>query len=171
MTVIAQDDHLTAGAWAACEWTSFNRGYKFFFSLRIYNSCEKRGLHFQALKTTTQEEPNKSLFQFLSQCINYLARTNKKLIYAWVGAIPVCGEIHEWLQSLVVRLNWLNEFCQRSLSADDFFIAGISLNDLAKQARRCLLFVMQVVISCLTHRCFHIDIPLFHAVTIFIIQS
>ena len=58
--------------------------------------------------SSTQEEPNKSLFQFLSQCMNYLARTKKKLIYAWVGAIPVCGEIHEWLQSLVARLNWLN---------------------------------------------------------------
>ena len=25
MTVIAQDDHLTAGAWAACEYTSLNK--------------------------------------------------------------------------------------------------------------------------------------------------
>ena len=29
--------------------------------------------------------------------------------------------------SLVFRLNWLNEFCQQSLSANDFFIAGIVL--------------------------------------------
>ena len=47
----------------------------------------------------------------------------------------VSGEIQEWLRSLVVRLNWLNEFCRRSLSADEFFIAGISLNDLSKQER------------------------------------
>ena len=56
----------------------------------------------------------------------------QKLLNVWVGAIPVSGEIQEWLQSLVVRLNWPNEFCQRSLLADDFFIAGISLNDLAE---------------------------------------
>ena len=74
------------------------------------------------------------------QRINYLAGT--KLIYTWVGAIPVCGEIHEWLQSLVVRLNSLNEFCQRSLSAGDFLIAGISLNDLTEQDRLFPLFVM-----------------------------
>ena len=29
--------------------------------------------------------------------------------------------------SLVFRLNWLNESCQQSLSANDFFIAGIVL--------------------------------------------
>ena len=40
-----------------------------------------------------------------------------------------------WLQSLVARLNWLNDFCQRSLSADDIFIAGISLNDLTEQEK------------------------------------
>ena len=81
-------------------------------------------------------------FSFLSQWINYLARTKKKLIYVWVGAIPVCGEIHETLQSLVVRLNWLNKFFQGSFSADAFFIAGISLNDVAEQARLCLFFIM-----------------------------
>ena len=32
-------------------------------------------------------------------------QNEKKLIYTWVGAIPVSGEIQEWLQSLVVRLN------------------------------------------------------------------
>ena len=63
---------------------------------------------------------------------NYFKIIEKKLINVWVGAIPVSGEIQEWLQSLVVRLNWLNEFCQRNLSADDFFIAGISLNDLER---------------------------------------
>ena len=52
----------------------------------------------------------------------------QKFLNVWVGAIPVSGEIQEWLQSLIVRLNWLK-------SADDFFIAGISLNDLAEQAR------------------------------------
>ena len=31
---------------------------------------------------------------------------------------------------------------KRVLSADDFFIVGISLNDLAEQARLCLLFIM-----------------------------
>ena len=66
---------------------------------------------------------------------NYLKIIEKKLINVLVGAIPVSGEIQEWLRSLVVRLNWLNEFCQRSLSADSFFIAGISLNDLAERER------------------------------------
>ena len=31
----------------------------------------------------------------------------QKLLNVWVGAIPVSGEIREWLQSPVVRLNWL----------------------------------------------------------------
>ena len=48
-------------------------------------------------------------------------QNENKLIYTLVGAIPVSGEIQEWPQSLVIRLNWLNEFCQRSLAADDFF--------------------------------------------------
>ena len=33
---------------------------------------------------------------------------------ARVGAIPVSGEIQEWLQFLIVCLNWLNELSQRS---------------------------------------------------------
>ena len=38
----------------------------------------------------------------------------KNLINARVRAIPVSGEIKEWLQSLIFRLNRLNEFSQRS---------------------------------------------------------
>ena len=38
----------------------------------------------------------------------------QNFLNVWVGAIPVSGEIQEWLQSLVVRLNWLYEFSQRS---------------------------------------------------------
>ena len=44
---------------------------------------------------------------------------------AWVGAIPVSGEIQEWLQSLVVRLNWLNEFSQRKKGSRSQIAVGI----------------------------------------------
>ena len=47
-----------------------------------------------------------------------MAKNNKKvknkIMNAGVGAIPVSGEIQEWLQSLIVHLNWLNELSQRS---------------------------------------------------------
>ena len=70
-------------------------------------------------------------------------KTKKKnKINAWVGAIPVSGKIQEWLQSLIVRLNWLNWFSQRSISADYLVIVGISLNDLVEQERLCLPFVI-----------------------------
>ena len=74
----------------------------------------------------------------------------KKLINVWVGAIPVSGEIQEWLQSLVVRLNWLNEFSQQMTFSSPECRWTTSLNK-----KGCLPFATLVIISCLTHRCFH----------------
>ena len=78
-------------------------------------------------------------FKFLKikkNCLKLLKNYWKKIFKCSTRSYSsVSGEIQEWLLSLVVRLNWLNEFCQRNLSADDFFIAWISLNDLAEQER------------------------------------
>ena len=79
-----------------------------------------------------------------------------KIMNAWVGAIPVGGEIQEWLQSLIVRLNWLNELSQWSWSVNNFVIGRVTLNYLIGQERLCNPFVMLVTISCLIHRCFHL---------------
>ena len=74
----------------------------------------------------------------------------KKLINVLVGAIAVSGEILEWLQSLVVRLNWLNEFSQQMTFSSPECRRTTSLNK-----KGYLPFATEVTISCLTHRCFH----------------
>ena len=83
-----------------------------------------------------------------------MAKNNKKIknkiMNAWVGAIPISGEIQEWFQSLIVRLNWLNELSNNS------FIGRVTLNYLIGQERLCNPFVILITISCLIHRCFHL---------------
>ena len=74
----------------------------------------------------------------------------KKINNVWVGAIPVSGEIQEWLQSLIVRLNWLNESSQQMTFSSPEYRWTTSLNK-----KGCLLFATLVTISCLTNRCFH----------------
>ena len=48
----------------------------------------------------------------------------------------------------------IRDFSQRSLSANNSVIAGVSLNNLIALERLRLPFVMLVTISCLIHRCF-----------------
>ena len=74
----------------------------------------------------------------------------KKINNVWVRAIPVSGEIQEWLQSLIVRLNWLNESSQQMTFSSPEYRWTTSLNK-----KGCLLFATLVTISCLTNRCFH----------------
>ena len=67
---------------------------------------------------------------------------------ARIGAIPVSGEIQQWLQFLVVRLNWIislvNETSQRMTLSPEYRWTTL-LN------KKGLLFV----ISSFTHRYFH----------------